>query len=113
MALELEAKVVEAAKKLDIPSLKPQQLDAVVKFMEGRDVFAALPTGFRKSLFFGLLPISFDLLLRRTSSIAVVVMPLTALMMEMKAKFIPKGVDAEFLGELQADTDAIRRVVKG
>ena len=34
-------------------------------------------------------------------------------MMEMKDKFVPRGVDAEFLGEVQEDTDALSRVVKG
>ena len=111
--MALEEIVLEAGKKLGFPNLKPQQMKAVVKFLEGFDVFVALPTGFGKSLIFGLLSVSFDLLLKRMSSVAVVVTPLTALMMEMKAKFIPKGINAEFLGELQADTDAVKRVIQG
>ena len=51
--------------------------------------------------------------LNRTISIVLVVSPLTALMMEMKEKFVPRGMDAEFLGEIQEDTDAISRVIKG
>jgi bloom syndrome protein len=110
----LESCVSEASQSLGFKELKPQQTKAILKFMEGNDVFVALPTGFGKSVIFGLLPLAFDLHLNRNAlSIVVVVSPLTALMMEMKSKFVPRGVNAEFLGELQSDTDAIRRVVRG
>lgn len=75
-------------------------MTAVLKFMEGSNVFVALPTSFGKSTIFGILPRAFDLKLRRSSSIVLVVSPLVALMMEMKDKFVPRGVNAEFLGEI-------------
>ena len=105
--------VAEAGQSLGFERLKPQQMTAVLKFMEGNDVFVALPTGFGKSAIFGILPRAFDLKLNRSTSIVLVVSPLVALMMEMKDKFVPRGVDAEFLGEVQEDTDALSRVVKG
>ena len=40
----------EAAKELGCPAMKPEQLDVTKAFIEGRDVFAILPTGFGKSL---------------------------------------------------------------
>ena len=101
----MEQLVAEAGRSLGFERLKPQQMSAVWQFMEGNDVFVALPTGFGKSAIFGILPCAFDLKLNRTISIVLVVSPLTALMMEMKEKFVPRGMDAEFLGEIQEDTD--------
>ena len=40
--------------------LKPEQLKAVMAFLEGRDVFVSLPTGFGKSMIYGILPAVFD-----------------------------------------------------
>ena len=34
-------------------------------------------------------------------------------MMDQKAKFTPRGIDAEFVGEAQTDRTAVERVVKG
>ena len=39
---------MEAAKELGYPAMKPEQVDVAVTFVEGRDVFAVLPTGFGK-----------------------------------------------------------------
>ena len=41
--------------------LKPEQEEAVASFVRGADVFVFLPTGYGKSLCFGLLPRVFDL----------------------------------------------------
>jgi len=46
-------------------------------------------------------------------SIACIVSPLVALMRDLKAKFHPRGVSAEFLGELHTDAHAITRVTRG
>ena len=51
-----------AAAKLGYPEFKPQQQEIVVEIISGRDKFAVLPTGYGKSLCFGLLPIAYDLL---------------------------------------------------
>ena len=40
--------------------LKDQQVEAIVKFCEGQDVFVSLPTGFGKSMIYALLPLLFD-----------------------------------------------------
>ena len=52
--------VVAAAGDLGYSSLKEEQLKVVTAFLEGRDVFAVLPTGYGKSLCFGCLPLAFD-----------------------------------------------------
>ena len=52
-----------------------------MSFINGNDVFAVLPTGYGKSLYFACLPLVFDILFRpQEVSIIVVVTPLTAIM---------------------------------
>ena len=81
----IEKAIVAAADDLGYPNLKNEQLKVVTAFMQGRDVFAVLPTGYGKSLCFGCLPLAFDKLSAESSqpsagSIVVVVTPLTAIM---------------------------------
>ena len=45
--------------------MKMEQLDVAIAFVEGRDVFAILPTGFGKSLCYACLPASFDRMLEQ------------------------------------------------
>lgn len=73
-----------AAIRLGYPSLKREQLDVVVAFLSGRDVFAVLPTGFGKSLCYACLPFAFELLESKEGPIVVVVTPLIAIMKLMK-----------------------------
>lgn len=47
------------------------------------------------------------------TSVALVVSPLSALMRDQKTRFVPSGISAEFLGELQHDDLAIKRVRDG
>jgi bloom syndrome protein len=114
MSDKLEKAIRSATTQLGFQELKPQQYDAVFHFMQGKDVFAALPTGFGKSVIFGILPTAFDIYLERPcTSIAVVITPLVALMKEFKEKFVPRGISAEFVGELQTDAEATQRIVLG
>ena len=41
-------------------SLKDKQQEAIAAFMSGNDIFVSLPTGYGKSLIYGLLPLTFD-----------------------------------------------------
>ena len=52
--------VKKVAEKLKI-NLKDKQMDAIVAFVSGNDVFVSLPTGYGKSLIYVLLPMVFDL----------------------------------------------------
>ena len=48
------------AMELGYSSMKPEQVEVAVALIEGRDVFAILPTGFGKSLCYACLPVAFD-----------------------------------------------------
>ncbi|XP_019854955.1 PREDICTED: ATP-dependent DNA helicase Q-like SIM [Amphimedon queenslandica] len=93
--------------------LKDKQREAMVTFMSGYDVFVVLPTGYGKSIIYGFLPYAFDLYKGQEGSIVICVSPLVSLMMDQKARFTPKGVVAEFVGEEQTDQNCIRSVISG
>ena len=59
------ARVIEAAETgavqcLGYADMEPEQLQAVSGIISGQDVYAVLPTGFEKSLYFAYLPAVFD-----------------------------------------------------
>ena len=64
------------AAKLGLSSLKQEQKDAVMQFLSKKDIFVVLPTGFGKSICYGILPLVFDSLLNTEGSIVMVVSPL-------------------------------------
>ena len=90
-----------AATMLGYKSLKPQQIAVIKAFVSGRDVFAVLPTGYRKSVCFAILPLVFDSLCSSTDSIVLCVSPLTSLMLDQHSKFSPKELSVEFVSEAQ------------
>ena len=77
MEVAIEEAVISVSTQLGYASLKDKQKAVITEFVYGRDVFAALPTAYDKSLRYGCLPRVFDDL---QSSIAVVVSSLSALM---------------------------------
>lgn len=48
-----------AAKDISI-HLRDKQREAVEEFMMSKDTFVSLPTGYGKSLIYGILPVAFD-----------------------------------------------------
>ena len=74
--------VIDVAKELGYLAFKPEQLDVAVAFIEGRAVFAILPTGFRKSLYYARLSVAFDKISKQEKgySIGVVIAPFLAIM---------------------------------
>uniref|UniRef100_A0A1X7VKG1 Helicase ATP-binding domain-containing protein n=1 Tax=Amphimedon queenslandica TaxID=400682 RepID=A0A1X7VKG1_AMPQE len=93
--------------------LKDKQVEAIYSFMNGCDVFVALPTGYGKSLIYAFLPSVFDLYKGQEGSIVICISPLVSLMMDQKSKFTHQGIKAVFVGEEQTDEDAIRSVLTG
>ena len=57
--MELEQAISEAGDELGF-QLKPKQIAAVKAFVEGKDVFVSLPTGYGKSIIYAILPIVYD-----------------------------------------------------
>lgn len=51
--------------------------------------------------------------LGRKDSIVICISPLTALLIDQRNKFVPRGIRAEYVGELQCDETAISRVMRG
>ena len=73
--------IAEVAKEHGYEKLKEEQLLAIDEFVSGKDVFVSLPTGFGKSLIYGLLPAVYDRVRGYTmpTSVAIVVSPLSKL----------------------------------
>ena len=49
--------------EMGIKELKDKQRQAIMTFVQGQDAFVLLPTGYRKSMIYALLPLVFDVLL--------------------------------------------------
>ena len=93
--------VAESALQLGYTSVKYKE-EAVKGFLDGRDMFVALATGFGKSLCYSLLPPVFNRLHGRSSqdrrgSIVIVVSPFLALMKDQVASLEKQGLRAECL----------------
>ena len=94
---KLEDAVKTASAELGYTSLKKKQLEVITAFLSGRDVFAALPTGYGKSLCYGCLPLASDKLLATQGSVVLVVSPLIALMKDQVQSFRKRGVSAAYV----------------
>ena len=70
--------IEQAASQLGYPRIKPRQLEAVVKFVQGRDVLVSLPTSYGKTL----MPSLHNTISDHQSSIDIVLSPLVALIAE-------------------------------
>ena len=60
--MDIETAILKATEKLGVKELKEKQYEAVVAFLEGNDVFLVVPTGYGKSIVYGILPLAFDLI---------------------------------------------------
>ena len=59
---EIEKAIAYSVKKMDYEELRQELRKAVTEFIGGHDTFVSLPTGYGKSLCYGLLPHAFDYL---------------------------------------------------
>ena len=103
----IESALMKSASEMGYPSVKPQQREAILSFVSGKDVFVSLPTGYGKSLCFGCLPLIFKEL-RKEQCIVIVVSPLIALMKDQVKSFTSKGISAAVV-----DADTESEVLKG
>ena len=109
----LDEAIASACRQLGFDALKPQQYKAIRNFMEGKDVFVVLPTGFRKSFIFGILPLAYDLYLSRTAySIMIVITPLAALMKEFKKSLLQRVSRPHSWGNYKMTLEPLKESLK-
>ena len=60
MSSNIEDIIDEVTRRLSLGRLKPKQMEAIIAFVGGRDVFVSLPTGYGKSIIYASLPFIFD-----------------------------------------------------
>ena len=61
--LSVKDALVQALGLIGIEALKAKQEEAILSFLAGNDTFVSLPTGYGKSIIYGILPVLYDLLL--------------------------------------------------
>ena len=88
--------IAEFATTHGYESLKEERLLAIQEFVWDKDVFVSLPTGFGKSLIYGLLTPVIGRIRGHAiaTSVALIVSPLASLMIDQKSRFLPKGISA-------------------
>ena len=101
MANDFDGAISYALKRVDCPSLKPEQRDSIKAVYDGKDVFVWLPTGYGKSICYTTLPFVLDYKLGRIDSgnhsIVLVVSPLILLMIDQVVGLKAVGVSASIL----------------
>ena len=60
MSQNIEDIISDVARRFGLDKLKQKQKDAIMSFVQGRDVFVSLPTGYGKSIIYAALPFIFD-----------------------------------------------------
>ena len=89
-----------SVKALGYAKVRQEQFDVILNFLKGNDVFVSLPTGGGKSLCYACLPYVYDHLRDKTSSsIAIVISPLNALMQDQVTSFTKRGMTAVHVGK--------------
>ena len=111
-APSIEQAVLSVCAELGYTTLKDKQKQVIVDFVSGRDVFAALPTGYGKSLCYGCLPGVYDLIRQVKGSIVIVVSPLLALMKDQVDSFVKRGVSSAYVSSDQ-DKQCVDNVIEG
>ena len=58
--MDVETAIKEAMNAIGLTELKEKQKEAITMFVQGHDTFVVLPTGYGKSIIYGILPLVFD-----------------------------------------------------
>jgi len=103
----LKELVEGTAFKLSYESLKVQQKEAI---MAWKRCFVVLPTGYGKSLCYMCLSPAFDRLLKRETSIVLIISPLIALMEDQIRLCVSRGMKSIKVGKF---TDEIKKIIDG
>ena len=114
----MEQVICNSMQELGYDRPRPDQLKAVLQFVNAQDTFISLPTESGKSLCFASLPLVFDKLREVTDtpkhhSICIVLSPLNALMQDQVTKFTARGIKAAFVGGRQEERAIYDSVING
>jgi len=60
LKMSLQKAISDGVGKLGLESLKEKQVEAITEFAQGHDTFVSLPTGYGKSVIYGILPYVFN-----------------------------------------------------
>ncbi|XP_019858455.1 PREDICTED: uncharacterized protein LOC100633019 [Amphimedon queenslandica] len=92
----LDSAIDAAGRRLGYETVKEDQRYVIRSFLEGKDVFACLPTGYGKSLCYFILPLVYDILQGHSSPwfVEIVISPLQALMKDQVKSLQDKGMTA-------------------
>ena len=105
-AITIENAVNKAVIEMGYDALRDKQREAILGFLQGRDVFVSLPTGGGKSLCYSVLPKVFDILRKkRYKSVVIVISPLISLMKDQIQSLRTKGIKSTFVSKDLADSD--------
>ena len=85
-----------ACKRLGNIDLKDAQHEALSHFLNGKDVFVSLPTGYGKSVIYQAAPFCVDKM-KSVDSMAIVISPLVSLMEDQHKSMQNKGIKAIYL----------------
>ena len=90
-----------------VERLRKEQEDCVTNLVNGKDVFAILPTGFGKSLIFQLFPRVMSAMNEKDDAVStiIVVSPLVAIMKDQVDQLKKIGVSATAIGIDEDDMD--------
>ena len=105
----IAAVAAKVAQSLGYDSLTNEQIEAVVHFVQGQDIFISLPTGAGKSLCYVILPLLFNTIQPGRHSIIIVVSPLKCLMQDQCTKYSEKGVKCICINEVVTEVK-IRKI---
>ena len=114
----VEGAISYGAKRLSIKQLNGKQREAVMSFVEGKDVFVSLPTGFGRSICFQILPFVLDYMNSPSPAeevvdkyIALIVEPTAAIMRDQVSRLLSVGISAAFINHEQDDANVKHAVV--
>ena len=127
--MNLHNAIEEASRKIGL-CLKDKQVEAIITLCSGQDTFISLPTGYRKSIIFTILPQVYDKIsgmiygclyhvntvavhIGKKGSVIVWISPLNAIIVEQQAKFVAMSISAEYVGEVQKNPMAWMKMVNG
>lgn len=113
----IEDTLMSVRQAMGVETLKDKQKEAITNFVNGRNCFVILRTGYGKSLcyMYALLPYVFDHLRNKEkSSIILCVSPLVSLMMDLVNKYSSQGLSAQYVGDHREGMSSIsRRITDG